>query len=350
MDQQAGKKQQSHLCSISGTLLETLANRQFQDLVYNTIKCGDLLWFLQNEKIIQILGNAYYHPVLPLIPSKDREEHLMRWIGLAKHIFFRNYFPGFWPPEMGFCMEMIPLLKHFGYQYVMVDCEHVEPLHPMKWEELRYRPHIARYGQDEIIVVVRDRDLSKAQESGMNYEWFAHELKERTQWCDFPSLLVTCTDGENGEWFRNSSNSANFWNSFYLEFLNNVRQGTAPAKPIFIHEYINQHGCWGEVRVHSGSWNTGEHSGIGFIQWTGSEAQKDALRRIHDTSATLYYLKEVLGDKLQDPHRQYQMEEAMWHLLKAETSCYLYWGESWVYRVHKDLDTVWFNLDELRKN
>src|SRR5581483_5642739 len=68
--------------SLSGTLLETLSNPEFQQRVYGIIKCGDLLWQLQNQKIFHILGTGYYHPVLPLIPPADREEHLARWLGI----------------------------------------------------------------------------------------------------------------------------------------------------------------------------------------------------------------------------------------------------------------------------
>ena len=114
--------------ALSGTLLETLSDPKFQERVYGIVKCGDLLWYLQNDKIFRILGTGYYHPVLPLIPEEDRQEHLQRWLGIARHLFWRDDFCGFWPPEMGFSMEMIPLLKRMGYRYVLVDSDHVEPL------------------------------------------------------------------------------------------------------------------------------------------------------------------------------------------------------------------------------
>src|SRR4029453_14702505 len=94
--------------SLSGTLLETLSSPGFQERVYGIVKGGDLLWHLQNQKVFEILGTAYYHPVLPLIPQDDWEEQLIRWRGIARHLFWRDQFSGFWPPEMGFCMEMIP--------------------------------------------------------------------------------------------------------------------------------------------------------------------------------------------------------------------------------------------------
>src|SRR5215472_13567688 len=57
--------------SLSGTLLETLSSPGFQERVYGIVKCGELLWHLQNERIIRILGTGYYHPVLPLTPPAD---------------------------------------------------------------------------------------------------------------------------------------------------------------------------------------------------------------------------------------------------------------------------------------
>ncbi|MBN2255206.1 MAG: glycoside hydrolase family 57, partial [Deltaproteobacteria bacterium] len=129
---------------ISGSLLETLSNPDFQSRTYGIVKCGDLLWHLRNPAI-EITGTAYYHPVLPLIPASDREEQILRWLGIARHLFDRHRFDGFWPPEMGFSMEMIPLLKKLGFRYVLVDSEQVVSLTPMTWHELRYRPHIAAF-------------------------------------------------------------------------------------------------------------------------------------------------------------------------------------------------------------
>lgn len=311
--------------SLSGTLLETLSNPDFQRRVYGVVSCGDLLWHLQNEKVIRILGTGYYHPVLPLIPERDWNEQLQRWLGIGRHLFWRNGFSGFWPPEMGFSMEMIPTLKRMGYQYVFVDCEHIEPLQPMRWEEIRYRPHVARYGGESIVVIPRDRDLSNAQESGMDDGWFASEVNERTKFCDFPPLITTCSDGDNGGWFRNIS--GNFWGSFYQPLLERIRRGETRLRPCFIEDYLSQHGVGGEVRVRTGAWNTGWHHGVDFVQWTGSQAQKDALGRVAAVSDAI----------CRSPVRS---ENAYWRLLRAQTSCNFFWGEAWLHRCHRDLDEV----------
>ncbi|QBQ54790.1 glycoside hydrolase family 57 [Nitrosococcus wardiae] len=332
--------------ALSGTLLETLANPDFQQRVYGIVKCGDLLWYLQNTALFEILGNAYYHPALPLIPDSDREEHIRRWLGIGQFLFNRTQFIGFWPPEMAFTMELIPLLKKHGFRYVLVDSLHVEPLEEMSWQDLRYRPHIAEYGGEEIIVVVRDRELSDAQEAGMEFDWFLNELYHRTQGCDFPPLVTTCSDGDNGGWFRNTSKEGNFWGIFYQELLTKARRENAFLRPIFIHDYLDKYGAKGRVKVKTAAWNTGDHSGINFVQWTGSEFQKEALKRVAETSATLHGLKQKQADaQAQDPEIAQLLNEAEWHLLRSETSCHFYWGEAWTHRAHQDLDAAWTQLN-----
>lgn len=433
--------------SLSGTLLETLSSPDFQARVYGIVDCGKLLWFLQNQQIFDILGTGYYHPVLPLIPTADRPEHLRRWQGIAQHLFWRSRFDGFWPPEMGFSMELIPLLRQFGYRYVLVDSEHVEPLAPMSWQELRYRPHIARYGDDEIIVVVRDRELSDAQESGMDPGWFVNEVAERTRWCDFPPLVTTATDGENGGWFRNVTEGSNYWSVFYRPLLDMIRAGEANLRPSFIHDYLDTYGAHGEVRVATGAWNTGWHHGKGFTQWTGSQTQRDVISRYAEVSQRLHtWLErsaavaadgagetasvgaEAVGRAVPGEREAVQetsvreaspqgaaadlgisaaasqssqssqsaemstlipamegfesttspsqsdasavvsaavpstvpstidvlprefsqrLEDAQWHLLRAETSCNIFWGEAWCCRAAADLDVTEDLLNQL---
>ena len=332
--------------SLSGTLLETLADPRFQARVYGIIDCGSLLWHLQNTRTIDVLGTAYYHPVLPLIPPPDRDEQLARWLGLGRHLFWRDRFRGFWPPELGFSMDLVPTVARQGYEWVIVDSEHVRPLTRMSWEELRYRPHRARAGDVEIVVVVRDRDLSNAQQSGMEADWFIEEVRARTRHCDFPPLVTTATDGDNGGWFRNAAHGSNFWSSFYADLIDRVRAGrSAGIRPAFINDYLDRHGAHGWVTVEPGAWNTGDHHGTGFVQWTGSSAQRDALARVAQISEAVHAAGNTIGD---DDQASRLLEEARWRVLRAETSCNFYWGEAWVQRCHDDLEEAAARLDHTR--
>ena len=333
--------------ALSGTLLETLADPSFQRRVYGIVDCGSLLWYLQNEKIIEILGTAYYHPVLPLVPQSDWDEQLERWQGLGAHLFGRDRFDGCWPPELGFCMELIPALRRGGYRYVIVDSEHVEPITPMGWDELRYRPHLAQFGSEQIVVVVRDRELSNAQESGMEAGWFVAEVRSRTRHCGFPALVTTATDGENGGWFRNTTPGSNFWSAFHRDLMERVRDGEAEGiRPVFIGDYLDRHGAHGWVTVRPGAWNTGSHDGTGFVQWTGSTAQQQALTRVAELSQAVHMARRnAFGIGASNPDLYRHLEQAHWRVLRAQTSCNFFWGDTWVQRCHDDLDQAAEHLE-----
>jgi alpha-amylase/alpha-mannosidase (GH57 family) len=251
---------------------------------------------------------------------------------------------------MAFDERMIPALRRAGYRYVLVDSEYVRPVGEMSWQELRYRPHVCEYGGEEIVVVVRDRSLSAAQLSGMDPGWFEHELRERTRWCDFPPLVTTATDGDNGGWFRNVHPSANFWQYFYTTLLGKIRAGQSSTRPIFVSDYLDRFGAPGRVRVERGAWDTGDHHGFDFTQWQGSQAQRDGLARIEDLSRRYHRTAaRAEGGIGSDAELARVLREAHWHLLRAETSCNLFWGEAWLGRLHKDLDDVQWHLGEAER-
>ncbi len=338
--------------SLSGTLLESLGSPAFQGKVYGAVKTGDLLWHLQNQKIFSILGTGYYHPVLPLIPEADWDEQIHRWLGIGRHLFWRETFPGFWPPEMGFRMELIPHLEAAGYRYVLVDEPYIEPVDgEMSWPELRYRPHIAEYDGAEITVVVRDRDLSNAQLSGMDPAWFVNELEERTKHCDFPPLVTTCSDGDNGGWFRNQSEHANFWHVLYRPLLEQVRDGATRVRPAFIEDYLDEHGAHGRVTVKTGAWNTEDHFGDDFTQWTGTPEQRDALARVAAVSERFHRLCDMAGGEGAsiDGRLRHLLHEAHWRLLRAQTSCNFYWAQAWTPKVFDDLAAAEAHLDGVER-
>jgi hypothetical protein len=329
--------------SLSGSLLETLASPGFQARAFGIVDCGSLLWHLQNTNTLEVLGSAYYHAVLPLIPQDDWHEQLQRWRGIAEHLLWRTSFRGFWPPEMGFCMEMIPWLKRMGYWYVLVDSQHVQAVTSMSWQEQTFRPHIARHGGEEIVVVVRDRDLSNAQESGMEVDWFLREVEARTRGVEHP-LVTTASDGDNGGWFRDTTHG--FWPTFHAPLMERVRAGRSGLRPRFIHDYVQQHGVHGEVTVAPGAWNTGWHHGVGFVQWTGSQAQQDALARIHHVSRVVHEARRNAANE-NGTERAHHIEQARWRVLRAETSCNVFWGEAWVHRVHEDLNAAQWHLERV---
>ncbi|MDA8387634.1 MAG: hypothetical protein M0Z58_03080 [Nitrospiraceae bacterium] len=335
--------------SFSGTLLKQLEDPAVRETFADVVDVEDFLERYRRSRCIEFLGTGLYHPVYPLIPQEDWDAHTGWWKGLGRHLLGREWPPGFWAPEMGFCKEMIPLLKRHGYRYAVVDSIYLKPFRQMRWEELRYRPYIARYGGEEIFVIPRDRELSNAQESGLDPGWFQHEVYERTKHCDFPALVTTWTDGENGGWFRTVHVESGFWGYFYRTLLDRFRAGTLGFIPIHISRYLEMFPPAEEVDIHPGAWNTGHHWGGDFSQWTGSLLQKRGLEEVKKASA---YYHQVKGDFDRRGHQSNNPEEARHlifraydHILEAETSCNFYWGSRWVHRSFDGLDKAYRLLD-----
>jgi len=332
----------------SGTLLKQFEDPGIRETFHDVVDIEDFLRRYRTSGI-EFVGTGLYHPVYPLIPPEDWDAQTGWWVGLGRHLLGREWFQGFWPPEMGFCVEMIPMLKRHGYRYVIVDCWYIKPKREMRWEELRYRPYLARYGGEEIIVIPRDRELSDAQESGLDPGWFEHEIYERTKGCDFPALVTTWTDGENGGWFRTSEVGSGFWGYFYHPILNKCREGSLGFRPIHISEFLDRYPPTEEVDVHRGAWNTGHHWGGDFTQWTGSLLQKKGWDEIRNASAYHQRVKRSFEERQHEtPDSEdvrHQINKAYDHILVAETSCNFFWGSRWVHRSFDELEKAYSLLD-----
>lgn len=334
--------------SFSGTLLKQLEDPGIRETFGDVVDIADFMHRYRCSNI-EFVGSGLFHPVYPLIPEADWDAQTDWWKGLGRHLLGRDTFPGFWPPEMGFCMEMIPMLARHGFKYVLVDSMYIKPKREMRWEEMRYRPYLARFGGAEIVVVPRDRELSNAQLSGLDPGWFQHEIHERTKHCDFPALVTTWTDGENGGWFRATQVESGFWGFFYKPILDRYRAGTLGFTPIHISEYLRRYPPTEEVEVHRGAWNTEHHWGGDFTQWTGSLLQKKGFDELKNASAYYWRVKksfDLQADKLSNADEiRHLIVRAYDHLLTAETSCNFYWGSRWVHRSFDDIEQVYHLLD-----
>ncbi|HEX58665.1 MAG TPA: glycoside hydrolase family 57, partial [Methanomicrobia archaeon] len=343
----------------SGTLLEQLTN---EDIVKKFSDIGIDLGFMReyvDARRIEFLGSGYYHPVFPLIPKDDWKPQILRWRRLARKLGFRDV-KGFWPPEMGFCMELIPTLRETGFKYTIVDGFHVVPLEEMSMAELLYKPHIASYEGCEITIIPRDRDLSNAQQSGLDPTWFENEVisklgrlsgvsavaERRRQSCgngrnvekrslrneDF--LITTWSDGENGGWFRNLHEPSNFWGRFFAPYMEKVREGISEIIPISITEFLKENCPETEVFVETGAWNVEGRSGVDFSQWAGTEAQRKALEEVWSVSREFHKLKKQ--GRLKNLSKEL-LERLETLILRAETSCNFFWGETFLGRAYEDV-------------
>jgi alpha-amylase/alpha-mannosidase (GH57 family) len=321
----------------SGILLEQLADPHIVDRYRHIIDFPQMLAGYREVNNIEWIGMGYFHPIFPLTPMEDWELQLLRGREKIEEVFGKAP-RGFWPPEMAFCMEMIPALRRCGYEYVVVDSVHVNTSGGKSREDTIYQPHCARYEDYEITVIPRDRDISNAQESGMDESWFSNEVSHKTRYASSPCLVTTWSDGENGGWFRQTAEEAGFWGHYFAPFMNSVRSHHATITPVMISDYLKVYKPTDYVQVKTGAWNVGSTSGYDFSQWAGSEPQKKAMREVWDISTHYHQLQQQhhTVKKRHSAQVEFLLKQAEGWLLRAETSCYFFWGDAWISKVYEN--------------
>ncbi|MBN2372507.1 glycoside hydrolase family 57 [bacterium] len=326
----------------SGILLEQIADPQIQKEFKQMCDLEAALDQYRKCRNIEIIGMGYYHPIFPLIPVEDWASHLEMGRRMAKDIFGVEP-SGFWPSEMAFSMEMIPALKQAGYEYVVVDSVHirhedVDDRKADKYKDFGYMPYKARHGGYEIVVVPRSRDISNAQESGLDQSWFENEVISKTASVKGLALVTTWSDGENGGWFRQMDEGSGFWGHFFAPYMERVRSEDFPIKPVRISDFINEYPPEGYVFVQTGAWNVGNTSGFDFSQWSGSSSQKRAFEEIWGLSREFHRIEKEVEDRINEIKNPYQarslLSKAHNWLLRAETSCFFFWGDAWISKVY----------------
>jgi alpha-amylase/alpha-mannosidase (GH57 family) len=216
----------------SGVLLEQFRSPDIIDRYRRFVDIPAMLESYRQSDNIELIGMGYYHPIFPLIPREDWDDHLMAGRQITADTFGREP-RGFWPSEMAFDMEMVPALTRAGYQYTVVDGVHIQPKDNAAPSDI-YQLYTARHGNAGIVVVPRDRDLSNAQESGMDAAWFTKEILNKVQpraGAKAPRLVTTWSDGENGGWFRQTAEEAGFFGHFFTPFMKRVESGESPIAP-----------------------------------------------------------------------------------------------------------------------
>lgn len=318
---------------MSGILLDQLTDRAVVEAYRPHLDIPGMLRGYREADNIELLGMGHYHPIFPLIPREDWPEQLTYGRQRINEVFGREPI-GFWSPEMAFTMDMIPAVVEAGYRYLVVDSVHVKPVDTQAGSSPDlFRPYLAEHNGVEICVVPRNRDVSNAQESGMDADWFRNEVLNKVRESPAPNeprLVCTWSDGENGGWFRRLDEASGFWGHFFAPFIDQVRAG-GPIRPILISEFIDRYPPQTLANVKTGAWNVASTSGEDFSQWEGSAAQKQAVNEVVQLSRRYWTLRE----KVDRGSIREKLDQARKLILEAETSCFLFWGDNWIPKLYQ---------------
>lgn len=101
--------------NISGCLLDRLEEVDYHSLIERWVK-------LYNRGQMEIVGTAFYHPLLPLIPLAEAEKQIIENENILKKYFGETFrAKGFFLPEMAYSPEVAKLIKARGYEWLILD-------------------------------------------------------------------------------------------------------------------------------------------------------------------------------------------------------------------------------------
>jgi alpha-amylase/alpha-mannosidase (GH57 family) len=314
--------------SFSGVLLEQFQNSKIVDRYRRFIDIPAMLASYRSATNIEIIGMGYSHPIFPLIPIEDWKEQLNKDRKIMQKIFGRAP-QGFWPPEMVFCMEMVPALVEAGYEYVIVDAAHIQP---QDGDYDFYRPYKATYNGATIAVVPRERSISNGQESGMNQKWFADQVADKVWHSPHPAeprLVTTWSNGENGGWFLQMHEESGFFGHFFKPYLEGVKSGDIQIQPILLGEYLQEHPPVQEA-ARVGAWNVDSAPEGDFSRWIRSKTQREAVEAIRNASKRYWTLADPANKTRLSADARSKLAKARDLILESETSDFLFGGDTWV--------------------
>jgi len=171
--------------NISGVLLELFEQYNHRDIL-------EMIKKLLSSGQLELTGSAKYHPLLPFLPEDEiirqvklNEETLCRYFG-------RDFKPqGFFPPEMGFSVDLAKTISKLGYKWIIAD----ELSFPRRQAQQKYDRIYQISGIPNFSIFFRERKMSWIILSGQigTGKLLVQSLGERLKNNEY---LLTAMDGE----------------------------------------------------------------------------------------------------------------------------------------------------------
>jgi len=315
----------------SGILLESL--NQLSDLLENVYvgdeKIGNIIEAYKRvlrkyPNTIEFVGSAYSHCYFPVTPERDWKWQIEEWQNVFSSIFGKNQLKkvkGFWLPEMGVpsygdkLTNLIKVLRDFGYEWLILPIFAVRDYQKLSYEQkisLIVKPHKLRINNQEITVVFSAPYYFIDQQAGASASYIYEKCLEASKFSkDKPALIITASDGENGNVMMNE-----FFPQTFTEFHTKVKNDKVSS--ILVSEFLgkfykDEKLDEVELSLLGASW-VGGHE-----RWIWGEKRAEIAREIDEVSKLV-----------EEKSNEKNFRELLKLLLIAETSCYVYWGtEYW---------------------
>ncbi len=291
----------------------------------------------QSRGQVEITVTPFYHPILPLLIDwrsalrampkinlpgtfahpEDSRAQILKAVAFYEKIFGRKP-AGMWPAEGSVSPETIPLAQEAGIRWMATDEGILFRSLPAGADRSRlYRPYRARYGEAEVFMVFRDRNLAdligftyakNTPQASVN-DMLAH-LRNIQRSSSEDLFVLIALDGEN-PWEYYLDGGRDFLRGIYDRL--SVEPGVQTVK---VGEFLEKHPPADTLNnLHTGSWIEQN-----FRIWIGSPEDNqawDSLRRTRD------YLTKALEDHPPVPPETRKL--AWEEIYVAEGSDWFWW-------------------------
>jgi len=326
----------------SGILLESLNQLSdlLEDVYVGNEKVGNIIEAYKRvlnkyPNSIEFAGSSYSHCYFPVTPERDWRWQIEEWQNVFSSIFGKNRLKkvkGFWLPEMGVpsygdkLAKLIKILKDFGYEWLILPIFAVKDYHKLSYEQkisLVVKPHKVKINDQEITVVFSAPYYFIDQQAGVSASYIYEQCLKASEFSkDKPALVITASDGENGNVMMNE-----FFPQTFTEFHTKIKDDKVSSMLIseFLEEFYKEEKL-GEVELSliGASW-VGGHE-----RWIWGEKRAAIAKKIDEIS-------KIVNERVKDK----DFKEILKLLLIAETSCYVYWGiDYWFSQGEKILEIL----------
>ncbi|PWB38830.1 MAG: hypothetical protein C3F02_01945 [Parcubacteria group bacterium] len=272
--------------NISGSLLEQLA----------TVKPGILarLQRLVRVRRIELVGTAYYHPILPLVSPQDAIRQIKLNQQALEKFFPDSMVSGFYLPEMAYSLPVAKLVKKLGYQWLILD-----PIHYVGQIDKNIQYLLKNTG---LKIIFRDRAISKSYPPRIIFD-FLEKNKKQT--------FISATDAEiYGHWHEDKQG--------FIEKLMFVER----LEILTVSQYLNKLKKTEVINLRPASWEStlSEIKGKNFYSLWANPKNK-----IHRLLWDLLHLASRLVAKYSQDANIFWARQ---HLERGLSSCTFWWASA----------------------
>ena len=325
----------------SGILLEQLLNNEIIKACQKIIDIPKMIAEYGQSKVTELIGTGYSHPIFPLIPKMDWDLQIGKGKEIVMNIFGMEP-KGFWPPEGKFCREMIPILKKYGYEFIIVNnlYENIKKNAPIAAPLSINHQGIDLSGIPYQIFFEAKKGTKLATEDVTDYSIFLPEDDKKNSL--FLHWINIDQDIEKKE-----NDGPEFWEQFFTFYLEKIFCQNKKIKSVFIKDFLRD--C--KIRK---TINLQKNQLAKKNEPTDEEPCKERIikeifhlsKRFHEQRLAI----EQKGD--QNLHKEYLTEllnKAQKWLLYAESSCYYCKNPVWTKKIYDNIKPGMILLEEIEK-